>query len=194
MHAHHVPESRAGLLEGDVDIPQRLFALRDGIVLQKTPAFLTNGMYVILVAAATAVVALGTLRQVWRPKWISVNRLVELIDTVGVPAYAVVGMQLATGQGLAIPGIVLVGVLNGVGGGVLRDVLANEPAHLLLPGQYTTLVLLLACVTFVVLTHWSGIAATPAGLAAMTLYFIIRALTIRYNWRTSALLSEVAGG
>jgi len=165
--------------------------LRDGIVLQRTPAFLTNGIYVILVTAATTAVALSAQKRLLRAKWTTVNRLVELIDTVGVPAYAVIGMQLATAYELATPGIVLVGVLNGVGGGVLRDVLANEPALLLLPGQYTTLVLLLACVVFVVLTRWSGIAPTPAGLAAMALYFVIRALTIRYNWRTRPLLSEV---
>jgi uncharacterized membrane protein YeiH len=163
--------------------------LRDGIVLQRTPVFLTNSIYLILVAAATAAVAIGTQGRVVVPRWLAV-KLVEWIDAVGVPAYAVVGMQLAQAQGLSTPGVVLVGVLNGVGGGVLRDVLANEPAHLLLPGQYTSLVLLLACVTFVVLTRWSGIAPTPAGLLAMALYFVIRAVTIRFNWQTRALLSE----
>jgi len=162
--------------------------LRDGIVLQRTPAFLTNGTYLILVAAATALVAIST--QVTLPKWHTLVKLVEWIDTVGLPAYAVVGMQLAQAQGLSTPGVVLVGVLNGVGGGVLRDVLANETTHLLLPGQYTSLVLLLVCVMFVVLTRWSGIAPTPAGLAAMALFFVIRALTIRFNWQTRALLSE----
>ena len=162
--------------------------LRDGIVLQRTPAFLTNGVYLLLVAAATALVAISTM--VALPKWQTLVKLVEWIDTVGVPAYAVVGMQLAQAQGLSIPGLILVGVLNGVGGGVLRDVLTNEPSHLLLPGQYTTLVLLLACVMFVVLTQFSGMAATPAGLAAMALFFVIRALTIRFNWQSRALLSE----
>ena len=164
--------------------------LRDGVVLQRTPAFLTNGTYLFLVAAATVAVAIGTQERVWRPGWATLVKLVEWIDTVGVPAYAVVGMQLAQAQGLSTPGVVLVGVLNGVGGGVLRDVLVNEPAHLLLPGQYTSLVLLLACVTFVVLTRWSGIAATPAGLIAMALYFVIRAVTIHFNWQTRPLLSE----
>ena len=163
--------------------------LRDVIVLQRTPVFLTNGVYLILVASATAAVAISTQGRLVLPKWLLV-KLVEWIDAVGVPAYAVVGMQLAQTQGLATPGAVLVGVLNGVGGGVLRDVLANEPAHLLLPGQYTSLVLLLACVTFVVLTRWSGIAPTPAGLAAMALFFVIRALTIRFNWQSRALVSE----
>jgi uncharacterized membrane protein YeiH len=164
--------------------------LRDGVLLHRTPAFLTNGTYLLLVAAATAAIAIGTQERVWRPKWATLVKLVEWIDVVGVPAYAVVGMQLAQAQGLSTAGVVLVGVLNGVGGGVLRDVLVNDPPHLLLPGQYTTLVLLLACITFVVLTRWSGIAATPAGLAAMFLFFVIRAFTIRFNWQTRALLSE----
>ena len=33
--------------------------LRDGIVLQRTPVFLTNSIYLILVAAATAAVAIS---------------------------------------------------------------------------------------------------------------------------------------
>jgi uncharacterized membrane protein YeiH len=40
--------------------------------------------------------------------------------------------------------VVLVGVINGVGGGLLRDVLVSEPAHLLQPGQYSSLILLVA--------------------------------------------------
>jgi uncharacterized membrane protein YeiH len=107
-----------------------------------------------------------------------------------VPAYAIVGMQLAQAHELSIPGVVLVGVVNGVGGGLLRDVLANEPAHLLLPGQYSALVLLLACLVFVGLTRWYGIAATAAGLTTVALFFVVRAMTIRYNWRTAALLRE----
>jgi len=36
----------------------------------------------------------------------------------------------------------------------------------------------------------SGMAATPAGLAAMALFFVIRALTIRFNWHSRALVSD----
>ena len=164
--------------------------LRDGVLLQRTPAFLTKGMYLILVATATAVVAMTTPWRAVLPTWLTSDKLIDWIDAIGVPAYAVVGMQLAQAQGLSTPGVVLVGLINGVGSGLLRDVLANEPAHLLLPGQYTSLVLFLACVTFVVLTQWSAMSAAPAGLAAMALFFVIRALTMRFNWQTKALLRE----
>jgi uncharacterized membrane protein YeiH len=141
--------------------------LRDGLLLQRTPAFLTNGSYLVLVATATLVVAMAARRFIVIPRWTFDRKLVELIDAVGVPAYAIVGMQLAQAHELSIPGVVLVGVVNGVGGGLLRDVLANEPAHLLLPGQYSALVLLFACLAFVGLTRWYGIAATAAGLTTV---------------------------
>ena len=164
--------------------------IRDGLLMQRTPAFLTDGSYLVLVATATLVVAMVARRFVAIPSWMSDSKLTEWIDSVGIPAYAIVGMQLAQTHGLSIPGVVLVGVVNGVGGGLLRDVLANEPAHLLRPGQYSALVLLLACLVFVGLNRWYGIAATAAGLTTMALFFVVRAITIRYNWRTGALLRE----
>jgi hypothetical protein len=77
-----------------------------------------------------------------------------------------------------------------VGAGGRRLVLRSEPAHLLQPGQYSSLILLVACLGFVGATRWYGMAAAPAAWATVALYFAVSAVTIRFNWKTDALLRE----
>ena len=167
--------------------------IRDGFLLQRTPGLLTNGVYLVLIALATVTIGVAARRLVTVPRKAWLDQLIELIDAVGVPAFSVVGMQLALAQGVPIPGVVLVGVINGVGGGLLRDVLARETPRLLLPGQYSALVVLIACLAFVALTRWLGVEATPAALVTIALFFAVRALTVRYNWSSGALLRQPPG-
>jgi uncharacterized membrane protein YeiH len=164
--------------------------IRDGFLLHRTPALLSDSAYLGLIVLATAIVCVAakTLLAANRQAWM--DRLVEIIDAVGVPAFAIVGMQLALEQGISLAGVVLVGVVNGVGGGLLRDVLARDTPRLLLPGQYSALVVLVACVAFVGLTRGLGVDATKAALATIGLFFVVRALTIWFNWSSSALLLE----
>jgi uncharacterized membrane protein YeiH len=164
--------------------------LRDGFLLQRTPVFLSNGDYLVLITLATAVIAVATRWLMLAPKVPWSDKLIDFIDAFGVPAFAVIGMQLALDQGLPIPGVLLVGVINGVGGLLLRDLLANETPRLLLPGQYYALVLLIACLLFIMLTRGLGWEATPAAFVTVALFFVIRALTLRFNWQTYPLLRQ----
>ena len=161
--------------------------LRDGILLQRTPAFLTDGTYLILIATVTVLVAVNNRWLKLVPRRTTVDTAVGWMDAVGIPAYAVVGMQLAAAQGLPVPGVVLVGLVNGVGGGLLRDVVVDDPRRLLQPGQFEALVVLLACLTFVLLTRSLALHPMPAGWITMVLFVMVRALVIRFNWKTSAL-------
>lgn len=162
--------------------------IRDGVMLQRTPVVLTNGMYLLIVVIATMIVGLAVRKIISFPESFSIKKLVEVIDVLGIPAYAVVGMVLSLDQSMSLPGVVLVGVVNGVGGGLLRDVITGEEPALLKPGQFTPLVVLLVCVVFVALTQWVAIAIYPAALVTIALFFIIRMLIIRFNWRTEALI------
>ncbi|MGE5319097.1 MAG: TRIC cation channel family protein [Hyphomicrobiaceae bacterium] len=123
--------------------------------MQRTPVLLTNGAYLALIALAVAVVAFAARWPRWSPGRSAVDKLISIIAAVGVPAFVVVGMQLALSLGLSEPGVVLVGVVNGVGGGLLRDVIAGEQPLLLQPGQYQSLQVFVSSAFF-----WSS-AVTP---------------------------------
>jgi uncharacterized membrane protein YeiH len=88
--------------------------LRDAVFLNRTPVFLVNPAYLSLIAGATIATAVFTryLRNLIGAD--TVQKVVDYIDALGTPAFAVFGMQLADNAGLPLIAIAFVGVANGV--------------------------------------------------------------------------------
>ena len=161
--------------------------IRDGFFLHRTPPVVTNAIYLPLILMATIGTSLFRRRITQTPM---VDMLVSVIDAIGTPAFAVVGMQLSLEAGISLPGVLLIGMINGFGGGLLRDVVVNDAPTVLQPGQYAASAAVVACVLFLALTLGFGVATAPAAWGVVALYFAIRMLTIRFNLRTRAVLSE----
>lgn len=159
--------------------------IRDGIFLQQTPPVLSNPWYIPVIIAATAFVGLFRRRIT---EMILVDRVVDVIDGIGVPAFAIIGLQLSLQAGIPMPGVVLVGVTNGVGGGILRDLLVGDTPSALKPGTIFVSGVILICVLFLILTYGFGINKEWAAWGMIALFFTIRMLSIRYNWRTRPVL------
>jgi uncharacterized membrane protein YeiH len=159
--------------------------LRDALFLNRTPVFLVNPAYLSLVAGATLSTAIfgRLLRNLIKPD--TVLQIVDYIDALGTPAFAVFGMQLARDAGLPVIAIVFVGVANGVAGGMLRDIVVREVPALMRPGQFVALTLLAACGVYLLLTVQAEMTPPHAGWITVGTYFVARVLTIRFNWRTS---------
>ncbi len=165
--------------------------LRDGIFLQQTPPVLSNPWYIPVIVAATAFVSLFRRRIT---RMTLVDRLIDVIDAVGVPAFAVVGLQLSLQAGIPLPGVVLVGVTNGVGGGILRDLLVGDTPSALKPGTIFVSGVILICLLFLLLTYAFGVSKEWAAWGMIALFFTIRMLSIRYDWRTRPVLQEPPTG
>ena len=165
--------------------------IRDGLLLHRTPAVLTDGLYLPLIVSATlAVIALRA--RIQRAKLVA--RLVTLIDAIGTPALAVVGLQLALRAGLPLPGVMLIGCVSGVGGGVLRDVVVRDVPEIFKPGHFLAIPVALACGVFLALTLGLGAPPAPVAWATVAGFFVVRVLTLQYDWRTRAVLPPESEG
>jgi uncharacterized membrane protein YeiH len=138
------------------------------------------GYIVVCLAAAAAVWLLG--KRGWR------FRALLWLDALGMAAYAVVGTAKALSLGVHPFTAVMMGVLTTAFGGILRDVLAEEPNLLLRREIYITAALLGAAV-FAVLTLL-GVAFWPAGVAGFCAAFGLRACALKLGWS----LPGFAGG
>jgi len=158
--------------------------IRDGIFLQEglTP-LLTTPAYMYAIAAAT-VAGFFFQRHVHR-----FSRLIAWIDALGLGAYAVFGVQKSLNAGLPPSAAVFVGVINAVGGGLLRDVLTREEPLMFKPGQFYVLTALAGAVTFISAGVYLNVTATQAGLLAMAVTFLFRSVTIAFNWQTAPVSS-----
>jgi uncharacterized membrane protein YeiH len=168
--------------------------VRDALFLQRTPVMLTDPVYLPLIALTVILFSLfsGPLTRVVSAS--TVQKLIDIIDAVGIPIFAVIGMQLAEASKIPIAGVIFVGVVNGTGGGLLRDILVRDVPAILRPGQFVSLLLLLACVLFVTLKQYPIISVPEAAWASVGTFFVLRVLTIRFNWTTRSVLPESMGG
>jgi uncharacterized membrane protein YeiH len=161
--------------------------LRDAVFLNRTPVFLVDPAYLSLITGATIATSIFAryLRNLIGPD--TVQKIVDYIDALGTPAFAVFGMQLAGNAGLPPIAVVFVGVANGVAGGLLRDVVVRDVPALLRPGQFGSLTLLAACGVYLLLTLHADLLPNRAAWITVALFFVARVLTIRFNWQTRSV-------
>lgn len=158
--------------------------IRDALLINAgTTPLLTNPRYIqVILAAAVCGVLFGA--RIHR-----FARLIAVVDALGLGAYAAFGVQKSLLAGLSAPAAVIVGVINAVGGGVLRDLLCREEPLVFKPGQFYLLTALAGAVTFVFCGATLEFSANRSAVVAVVLTFVFRVLTITFNWRTAPVAS-----
>ena len=168
--------------------------LRDGLFLQRLPVVLTDPFYMLLLLLAVAAVSLVG-RRLNRDKLLP--RLVAIIDALGTPMFVVIGAELGRSRVLSLPAIIVVATVSGIGGGLLRDLMAGDTPELLRPGQYNTLLVVLAAAFYILVSQHTGLTRVETAWVTIFLFFGARLLTIRFNWRSRPLsdfhVAEVVG-
>ena len=153
--------------------------IRDSLFLNTAPVVITDPRYLMVITIA------ALIGFVFGERLNRFQTIFVIFDAVGLGAYAVVGVQKSLAQGLAIGAAVLVGVVNAVGGGLLRDVLAREEPMLFKPSEFYAIAAFLGCVVFICLALWIDIDATQAALIAIAVTFLFRILALRFGWKST---------
>jgi uncharacterized membrane protein YeiH len=108
---------------------------------------------------------------------------VLVFDAAGLAVFCVAGTAKALAYGLGPVQAVALGTLTGVGGGIMRDVLANEqPAVLRADSELYAVPAMLGSAIIVVVQHVNLYGSLAAGLAAVFV-FVLRLGALRYGWR-----------
>jgi uncharacterized membrane protein YeiH len=163
--------------------------LRDGIFLQHgPPAAVRQPTYLLVVVVGAIVGAALAVRAGGRKPSARFTAFTSVVDAIGLGAYTCVGAQMSLADGLSYPAAIFIGVVNGCGGGLLRDVLVNE--IWMMPGQYLALVALAGALVFTSLLAFTSFGAETAAWIAIVITTATRLLVIRFNWRTRALLAS----
>lgn len=161
--------------------------LRDGLLLQRTPPVLTDTWYLPLIAVAVLLVVLVRNR-LYNSE--TVRKVVAFVDALGTPAFAVVGLQLALQTNIHSPGVLLIGCISGMGGGLIRNILLGEIPEVMKPGHYLVIPLIGVCIFFLSFTQGLGAPVTPMAWITVAIFFVIRVLTLRFDWQTTPLLKD----
>jgi len=161
--------------------------LRDGFFIQNGPPMAMRHWGYIIAVIAGSVAAIVFFKHVQR-----LSKPFLILDALGLAAYGVVGTSKAFEAGLAMPACIFVGVVNAVGGGLIRDVLVREEPLLFKPGQFYVVASVLGVGGFALLSSYFHVAALPAAISAIAITFVFRLLAIFFNWRTKSILRPPA--
>jgi uncharacterized membrane protein YeiH len=147
---------------------------RDVLIGAVPPAALSDGLYlgVSILAGLITFFSYTGVRRLRSP--------VLLFDAVGLAFFAVVGAQKAITFGLSPLMSALLGMLTGIGGGMVRDILLTEIPHVLRSDLYA--VAALAGASVVVIGDALGLPYAVSAPVGGALCFGLRFLAIRHGW------------
>ena len=115
-------------------------------------------------------------------------RTLLYLDALGAALFAVIGANKVLLLGAAAPVAVMMGVLTGIGGGLIRDVLAGRPTLLMSRDIYATPILG-GCIAFVLLRN-QDMPFANAGLIAGAIIFVARASAIHFHLEMPSWLTH----
>jgi uncharacterized membrane protein YeiH len=149
--------------------------LRDLIVGRTPPLTLVDWRY-LTAAGLAGLLVFVDFRQI--VKW---HRFITVFDAAGLAIFTVTGTTIALGTGLSPPSAALLGMLTGIGGGALRDLLAGEVPLVLRSEIYAVASLLGAVI--ITLANQAQVLGLAVEVLAAAATFALRVVSVWRGWR-----------
>ncbi len=146
--------------------------LRD-VMLNVTPVWMTNPMYLICTAIAMVFVI------IFGKYLIHLNNTFFIFDTIGLALFTVVGFEKSYMLGFPFWVAIIMGSITGAAGGVIRDVFINE-----IPLIFRKEIYAMACVVGG-FAYWfcllGGLESYLSQIIGGVTVFIVRILAVKYQ-------------
>ena len=155
--------------------------VRDVLLGQTPPAIFTDPVTVLTAVAASILVFCPAVRRLLLKTRRIYDLTLRLADSLGLGIFTVIGAQTACGvleQNNWFT-IAFLGTMTGVGGGVLRDVLAGDLPYIFRKHIYALASLFGALVWVALHRWWNDTAALLIGVAVIV---AVRLLAAHYRW------------
>ena len=158
--------------------------MRDILIHNLPPKIFSNPL--ILAVAALSALAVFVIAYTHRRSFSQIKLRIDginnVFDAVGLAAFSVTGVEVACASPYAgnILLAVTLGVMTGVGGGVLRDVLVNEKPYILTKHIYAV-ASIMGSTLYYLLSVYADRQVLGA-ISASVLTVAIRLLAAKYHW------------
>ena len=157
---------------------------RDILIGSTPPAIFSNG-YILLIACVVSIIAF-IIAYIKKDKFISINERIERVnnyfDAVGLAAFSVMGVEIAFIKGLSGNALlsIMLGVLSGVGGGLLRDIFTQNLPYIFKKHIYAIASILGASAYYLIRVNSKN--TVIASIIGIVIIVSLRVLATVYRW------------
>lgn len=149
------------------------------LVLGDSPPRAFRDLWYLLVPLTAAIIVFVAHGVIDR----RLSRSVLVFDAVGLGLFCVTGAIKASAFGTTAIGAVLLAVVTATGGGILRDVLANDQPQLFQPESRLYAIPAAAGASIVVAATRNGVPTTVLAPAVAAAVCAVRLAALQWGWR-----------
>ena len=158
--------------------------LRDVFLGINPPVIFCNFSIVALaiVVAVFAFVIAYIHKEKFNTFKVKIEAVNNIFDAIGLAAFVVIGCETACSYGYLSNGffVVFSGMITGVGGGMLRDVLIDTTPYIFKKHIYAVAAIIGGILYFILRSYTKNVQL--ASLLSVILVFVIRMLATKYRW------------
>ena len=155
--------------------------LRDLFLGKLPPSMFVNPVYPITAIVVSLIVFMPSVHRALKKRDYLYVEVQRFADALGLGMFTAAGVSTAIGAGFYDNAffVIFIATITGVGGGLMRDVLAGLPPSIFVRHIYALAVIAGAIVCYVL---WMPLGETWATLICFVVVVIIRMLAARYRW------------
>jgi uncharacterized membrane protein YeiH len=158
--------------------------VRDIIMGSLPPRMFSDYRYVLgaVITSVAVFIVAYIFRKEYQKRVKIVDSINNIFDAIGLGVFTVTGAQVAIESGFKVNGILVVclGVVTGIGGGLIRDVMLTEIPFVLKKRIYAIASIAGGILYYVMYVHSVDVALTAICSVALT--FTIRILATVFKW------------
>lgn len=158
--------------------------MRD-LFLGKFPPNIFSNVIVLIIAAITAIVVF-VISYFNANKFEAFEKRIESInnffDAVGLATFSAIGTEMACELGFSDMAIfsISMGLLTGIGGGIIRDILVDSTPYVLKKHIYALASIIGSTIYYIIRINGNKIVAL---IVSIPIIVIIRLLAAKYHWK-----------
>ncbi len=155
--------------------------IRDLVLGHTPPVTFRNPVYALVAIAVSVIIFIPAVRKLIHKKPHTYELIMLIMDGVGLGIFTVVGIQNAyvANEEHNYFLLIFVGMITGIGGGVIRDILAGNTPYIFVKHFYASASLIGAVICILL---WEFVGEYVALAGGTTIIIILRFLAARYHW------------
>lgn len=148
-----------------------------------TPVFWLTDLSYLWIILGTSLLTIALIHKITPGKGIR-ERLLDIADAAGLALFAILGTQKALHYELVAPAAVVMGVVTGIAGGMIRDVL-TPTTPFVMRGEIYAVAAILGAVTYTLMRLIAP--EVTAMLLGMAVIFLLRLAAIIWHLKVPML-------